>query len=114
MKKIFIIMIISIFTIGTATFAYTKENNKLNNFSFERGIKYQDNITNNDAYNKMIDLMENRDYDTMMDFMNNITDEQYREMIDMMKNRGYEGMSKMMDSIDRQEMVNMHNYMMGR
>lgn len=88
-------------------------------------MMYQNNI-NNDIYNTMINLMkdngfeeaaksmENRDFDSMNNFMDNITDEQYNKMINVIKNNGYEGMAKMMGSVSRQEMINIYNSMMGR
>ncbi|MEA5009913.1 hypothetical protein [Clostridium tyrobutyricum] len=124
-KKVLVIMTTAILTIGAVTAVYAKENTTPNNFGFERGMMYQNNI-NNDTYNKMTNLMrnngfeeaakamENRDFDSMNNFMNNITDDQYNQMTEIMKNNGYEGMAKMMDSVSRDEMVNIHNSMMGR
>lgn len=125
-KKILVIMITAILAVGVMTVAYAKGNNNINNVGFGRGMMYQNNINNNDVYNKMIDLMkengfkegakamENRDYKAMSNFMNNITDEQYNKMINIMKSNGYDGMAKMMGSVNRQEMVKIHNSMMGR
>ncbi|KLE14370.1 MULTISPECIES: hypothetical protein [Clostridium] len=125
-KKVLVIMTTAILTIGAVTAVYAKENNTQNNFGFGRGMMYQNNINSNGTYNQMIDLMknngfedaakamENRDFDSMNNFMNNITDEQYNQMTDIMKNNGYEGMAKMMGSVSRQEMVDIHNSMMGR
>lgn len=125
-KKVLVIMTTAILTIGAVTAVYAKENNTPNNFGFGRGMMYQNNINSNGNYNQMIDLMknngfedaakamENRDFDSMNNFMNNITDEQYNQMTDIMKNNGYEGMAKMMGSVSRQEMVDIHNSMMGR
>lgn len=125
-KKVLVIMTTAILTIGAVTAVYAKENNTANNFGFGGGMMYQNNINSNGTYNQMIDLMknngfedaaksmENRDFDSMNNFMNNITDEQYNQMTDIMKNNGYEGMAKMMGSVSRQEMVDIHNSMMGR
>ncbi|UZQ48931.1 hypothetical protein [Clostridium kluyveri] len=125
-KKVLVIMTTAILTIGAVTAVYAKENNTQNNFGFGRGMMYQNNINSSGTYNQMIDLMknngfedaakamENRDFDSMNNFMNNITDEQYNQMTDIMKNNGYEGMAKMMGSVNRQEMVDIHNSMMGR
>ncbi|MCM0647278.1 hypothetical protein NBE98_02675 [Clostridium swellfunianum] len=124
-KKVLVIVTTAILTIGAVTAVYAKENNNPNNLGFGRGTMYQDNI-NNDTYKQMTNLMrkndfedaakamENRDFNSMNNFMNNITDDQYNQMIDIMKNNGYEGMAKMMGSVSRQEMVNIHNSMMGR
>lgn len=125
-KNALVIIATVVLTIGAVSAVYAKGNNNSNNFAVGRGMMYQNNINNNGSYNKMINLMknngfeagakamENRDYNAMSDFMNNITDEQYKQMTDIMKNNGYEGMSKMMGSVSRQEMVNIHNSMMGR
>lgn len=125
-KKVLVIITTAILTIGAVTAVYAKENNTSNNFGFGGGMMYQNNINSNGTYNQMIDLMksngfedaakamENRDFDSMNNFMNNITDEQYNQMTDIMKNNGYEGMAKMMGSVSRQEMVDIHNSMMGR
>ena len=119
-------MTTAILTIGAVTAVYAKESNNSNNFGFGRGMMYQNNINNNDTFNKMIDLMknngfeagakamENRDFNSMSNFMNNIADDQYSQMTNVMKNNGYVGMAKMMGSVGRQEMVNIHNSMMGR
>lgn len=124
-KKILIIVTTAILTIGAVTAVYAKENTTQNKFGFGRGMMYQNNI-NNDAYNQMTNLMrkngfedaaiamENKDFNSMNNFMNNITDEQYNQMLDIMKNNGYEGMAKMMGSVSRKQMINMHNSMMGR
>ncbi len=58
--------------------------------------------------------MENKDFNAMNDFMKNLTDEQYNKMIDIMQNNGYGSMAKMMQSVSKDEMINMHNSMMGR
>ncbi len=125
-KKVLVIMTTAILTIGAVTAVYAKENNTSNKFGFSGGMMYQNNINSNGIYKQMIDLMknngfedaakamENRDFDSMNNFMNNITDEQYNQMTDIMKNNGYEGMAKMMGSVSRQEMVDIHNSMMGR
>lgn len=46
--------------------------------------------------------------------MNNLTDEQYKQMIEMMNKNGYTGMADMMGSISGENMLDMHNSMMGR
>lgn len=125
-KKIIVIMTSVILTIGAVTAVYAKENNNSNGLGFGKGMMYQNNINNNDNYNKMIDLMknngfeagakamENRDYNAMTNYMNNITDEQYNQMKNVMKNNGYEGMAQNMSSLGRQGMVNAHYSMMRR
>jgi hypothetical protein len=124
-KKVLVILTTAILTVGAVTAVYAQENTTENNFGFGRGMMYQNNI-NNDTYTKMINLMrnngfeeaakamENRDFASMNNFMNNITDEQYNQMTDIMKNNGYEGMANMMNSGSGEEMVDIHNSMMGR
>ncbi len=125
-KRVLVIITTAVLTIGIVTAVYAKENNNSNNFGFGRAMMYQNNINNNDTYNKMIDLMrsngfqagakamEDRDFNAMSNFMNNITDEQYNQMTNIMRNNGYESMTNMMGSVSRQQMVNIHNSMMGR
>ncbi len=124
-KKILILMTTAILTIGTVTAVYAKGNSTPNGFGFGGGMMSQSNV-NNGTYNKMVELMkkngfekaaeamENRDFESMNSFMNNITDEQYNQMTSIMKSNGYESMAKMMGSVSRQEMVDMHNSMMGK
>lgn len=126
-KKLLVIVITAILTIGTVIGVYAKEETSSpNKLSFEETMMNQNDTNNNDTYNKMVDLMRNngfetaakamesRDFDSMNNFMKNITDDQYNKMIDIMKESGYKDMAKMMSSVNRQKMVNMHNSMMGR
>lgn len=121
-KTIMVLIAIAILTIGATTAVYAADTNIQSNFSCGRaGMMYQ----NSGAYNSMIDMMrengfesaakamENRDYAAMNDFMNNLTDEQYNQMIEIMKSNGYTGMADMMGSISREDMLEMHNSMMG-
>lgn len=124
-KRVLILMATAVLTLGVVTAAYAKDNitsNKLNN---RASMMFQDDVNGN-SYSNMVDLMrnngfetaaeamENRDYDAMTSFMNNMTDEQYNEMIEIMKSNGYEGMGRMMESVDKEVMINMHNSMMGK
>lgn len=125
-KKVLVIITAAVLAIGAVTAVYAKENSTANNFQSGRNMMHQNNISNNGTYNKMIDLMrsngfeaaakamENRDFNSMNSFMNNLTDDQYNEMINIIKNNGYEGMAKVMGSASREQMVNRHNLMMGR
>lgn len=125
-KRVLAIITTAVLTIGVVTAVYAKENNNSNNFGLGRGMMYQNNINNNDTYNKMIDLMrsngleagakamEARDFNAMSSFMNNITDEQYNQMTNIMRKNGYESMANMMRSVSRKQMVDIHNSMMGR
>jgi 5,10-methenyltetrahydromethanopterin hydrogenase len=71
------------------------------------------NIMKQNGFGNMAEVMEERDYKAMDDFMNNMTDEDYNNMIEIMKGNGYEGMAKMMESIDKDAMIQMHNSMGG-
>lgn len=125
-KKVLIIMATAILTIGAVTVAYAKENNNFNNSNFKGTMMYQNNISNNDNFNKMTELMKNngfeeaakamgnRDYNSMNNFMRNMTDEQYNQMTQIMKDNGYDTMAKMMSSVNREQMVSIHSSMMGR
>lgn len=80
----------------------------------------------NDNYNKMIQIMkengfmdeanamENRDFNTMSKLMANISDEDYKKMIDIMQNNGYGPMANMMKSASREDMIKLHQSMMGK
>ncbi|MCB2294717.1 hypothetical protein LGK95_14540 [Clostridium algoriphilum] len=76
-----------------------------------------------DSYNDMIKLIgfsdeakaiENRDFDSMNDIMNNISDDDYKKMIDIIEENGYGSMANMMESIGREDMIGFHGSMMGR
>ncbi|GAA0730159.1 hypothetical protein GCM10008905_31110 [Clostridium malenominatum] len=124
-KKVLVIVATAILTIGAVTAVYAKENNNSNKFAFRGSMMSQNNINKNNTYNSMIDLMkdngfedqakamENRDFDSMNNFMNNMTDEQYKQMIDIMKKNGYGNMANMMEGIGREGMIEMHNSMGG-
>lgn len=121
-KTIMVLITIAILTIGTASAVYAADTNTPNNFGCGSQMMYQ----NYGNYNSMIDIMrengfeaaakamENRDFAAMNDFMNNLTDEQYKQMTEMMNKNGYSGMAGMMRSISREDMLDMHNSMMGR
>ncbi|MBC2582046.1 hypothetical protein [Clostridium sp. DJ247] len=120
-KKVMVLMTTAILAIGGISVAYAQGKDNMNS-NKEAQVSYQ--TTSN--YNNMIDLMkengfsdaakamENRDFDAMNKFMNNLTDEDYNKMIDIMKNKGYASMAKMMESVSREDMINMHQTMMGR
>lgn len=124
MKRKIIIITIVILTIGAVTAVYAKGNNNLRNNS-TTGVKMNQNNLNNTSYDKMIDIMrsngfetaanamENRDFNSMRNFMNNLTDDQYNQMKTIMQDNGYGYMAKRMSSVNRQQMVNIHNTMMG-
>ena len=65
------------------------------------------------GFKDMAKALENKDYEAMDEFMNNLTDEDYQKMIDIMRQNGYDSMANMMDSIDRESMIKMHNAMGG-
>lgn len=118
-KKMLAVITAAILVIGLSTIGYAKTSSTTQKAGFGRGI-------NNTTYNNMIDLMkkngfgdmakamQNRDWSAMSTFMNNLTDDQYNQMIDIMNKNGYGYMGKMMGSISRQDMLNLHNSMMGR
>jgi hypothetical protein len=124
-KKILVIMTAAILVIGVTTIVYAKSNNRLSSNRYKGTMMSQRNI-NSKAYNNMIDLMkkngfeagaaamESGDINAMSNFMNSITDDQYKQMINIMNKNGYEYMARMMGSFTRQDMINMHNSMMGR
>jgi len=58
--------------------------------------------------------MENRDYGSMNNLMNNISDTDYKKMIDIMDENGYGSMANMMKSISKEDMTGFRGSMMGR
>lgn len=86
----------------------------------------QTSITNNGSYSKydMIEAMknnglayiaddlENGNYKSMDDFMNNLTEEDYQKMIDLIRETNPQ-MAEMMEGIGREQMIEMHNAMGG-
>jgi phosphoglycerol transferase MdoB-like AlkP superfamily enzyme len=126
MKKKFLVLLLgSMLTLGVVTVAYAQDtiSSNVSNYRMSMMSQYS---TKNDTYNNMINIMRNngfedaanamgnKDFNAMNDFMNNLTDEQYNKMIDIMQNNGYGSMAKMMQSVSKDEMINMHNSMMGR
>lgn len=108
-------------TLGFTTYSYAKAED---NGSLDAGIPTKSQGTNS-SYNSMIDLMknngfedmakamENRDYNSMNNFMNNISEKDYESMINIMKDNGYAGMANAMKSIGKYNMIKMHNSMGG-
>lgn len=126
MKKKFLgVLSGAILTLGVVTAAYAQDSISSNVSDYKTSMMSQNGINNNN-YNNMLDLMrsngfedaanamENRDFNSMNDFMDNLTDDQYNKMIDIMQNNGYGPMAKMMQSVSKDEMISMHNSMMGR
>ena len=80
----------------------------------------------NSSYNDMIKIMkdngfsdeakamENGDFDSMSNLMNNISDADYKKMTDIMSTNGYGSMANMMKSISKEDMAGFHGSMMGR
>ena len=83
-------------------------------------------IQSNDSFNNMIKIMKdnglndeanamaNRDFAAMNKIMTNLSDADYKKMIDIMQKNGYGPMSNMMQSVSREDMINIHQGMMGR
>jgi len=72
------------------------------------------NIMKDNGFIDMAKAMENRDYNTMNKFMTSISDEDYEKMIAIMEENGYGYMANMMQSVSREDMVGLHQSMMGR
>lgn len=145
-KKIMILVLTAILTVGGASFAYAASNNGAVSNSFNRPMMsaQNDNLESsadyrgtmmertgseeqsNDSYNKMIEkmknngltdeaaAMENGDFNTMQNLMSNMSTEDYKKMIDVMRNNGYESMANKMESVGKDNMVKIHQNMMGR
>lgn len=83
-------------------------------------------VQSNSSYKDMIKIMkdngfsdeaiamENRDFDSMNNLMNNISDADYKKMIDIMGENGYGAMANMMKSISKEDMTGFRGSMMGR
>ena len=106
------------------------QNNNNNNksYNFRSSMMGDQNAgdQSNSSYNDMIKIMkdngfsdeaiamENRDFDSMSNLMNNISDSDYKKMIDIMGENGYGAMANMMKSISKEDMTGFHGSMMGR
>ena len=122
-KKIVLIITIAILTFSAMVAVYAIDSNDPISIGFKSSTP---STSDSKAFKSMIDLMrsngfeeaakamENRNYDAMNEFMEDITDDQYKKMIDVMRDNGYESMANMMSSFSREEMINMHNSMMNR
>lgn len=62
----------------------------------------------NNGYSDIKDDLENGDYKSMNNFINNITEEDYQKMINLMRETN-PGMAEMMEGIGREQMIKMHN-----
>lgn len=127
-NKIIVLVMSGVVVIGSIFAVYAKGKNNINpnNYSTPvlntQSIKSQsdDNYNNmikimkNDGFNEAAKDMENRDYGAMNKFMSNLNDEDYKKMIDIMQKNGYGSTAKMMESVSRDDMVEMHQSMMGR
>lgn len=106
-KRFLIIMIIGVLTIGAVTFVYAGEKDNVNKSNYNKMI----DIMKQNGFSDAAQAMEDRDFDSMDDFMNNMTEEDYNRMINIMRNNGYKDMANMMESIGREGMIQMHNSM---
>lgn len=80
------------------------------NASFNSMIK----IMKDNGFIDKAKAMENRDFDSMNNLMNNINDADYNKMIDIMRQNGYGSMANMMESVNTEDMAGFHKSMMGR
>lgn len=127
--------IISIGTIGSVAFANTLTDSVVkDNQQIENNIKTVDgkneklktNSCHGTSENKsknMIKIMKDngfedaarhmqtRDYDAMIDYMENLTEEDYDKMIKIMNENDYEHMGQMMKTTGRKGMIKMHKAM---
>jgi hypothetical protein len=127
-KKVMILIIASILTVGGISVAYAAGRNDTSFNNINRPLMSTQNrgIQSNDRFNNMIKIMKdnglsdeanalaNRDFGAMNKIMTNLSDADYKKMIDIMQNNGYGYMANMMQSVSRADMTNIHNSMMGR
>ena len=92
-----------------ATMMGTQNGGFQSNDSFNNMIK----IMRDNGFNDQANAMENRDFDAMNKFMTNINDDDYKKMIDIMQNNGYGSMANMMSTVSREDMIKVHQSMMG-
>ena len=119
-KTLILVLAIAILTIGAVSAVYANDTRQYGRFGgpmMNQGnsevFNEMTDVMRNSGFQSAAEAMENRDFNAMNDFMNNITDYQYEQMIEIMRDSGYQGMASMMESVDREVMVDMHNSMMG-
>lgn len=126
-KKIIVLALAGIITISGVSLAYAENRNDigLNNYNGKMMRMMGSGVQSSDDINKMIDIMNengftdeanamrNGDINTMKKLMTNISEKDYEKMIDIMQNNGYGSMAKMMQSIGKENMVKVHQSMMG-
>ncbi|SCY22047.1 hypothetical protein [Alkaliphilus peptidifermentans] len=113
-----------------AGYAFAEETNFVRPMNATRGYLAQEGITERNfsnhcgnsedmiqamrenGFEDMIIWMEEGDFKSMDEFMNNLSDEDYEKMIDLMRENGYGNKARMMESVGREGMTNMHNSMM--
>jgi alpha-acetolactate decarboxylase len=121
-KRLMILMATAVLAIGGISVVYAQGRNDINSNKSNEKVSYKytsnfndmEEIMRENGFSDAAKSMENKDFDSMNKFMNNLTDEDYKKMTDIMKNNGYAPMAKMMESTSRQDMINMHRSMMGR
>ncbi|SDK09297.1 hypothetical protein [Natronincola ferrireducens] len=112
-------------------YAFAEETNFVRHMNARRGYLAQEGTTkrsfsnhcrNNEdmiqtmrenGFEDMAIWMEEGDFRSMDEFMNNLSEEDYQKMIDLMRENGYGNKARMMESVGREGMINMHNSMMG-
>lgn len=106
----------------------SQNNDNKSSYNYSRSMMGDQNegIQSNGSYKDMIKIMkdngfndeaiamENRDFGSMNNLMNIISDADYKRMIDIMGENGYRSMANMMKSISREDMIELHGSMMGR
>ncbi|WML34035.1 hypothetical protein [Clostridium sp. OS1-26] len=121
-KRLIILMATAVLAIGGISVVYAQGRDDISSNKANENLNYQNTsnfsnmtkIMRENGFSDAAKAMENKDFDSMNNFMNNLTDEDYKNMTDIMRNNGYAPMANMMKSVSRQDMVNMHRSMMGR
>ncbi|MFC0906379.1 hypothetical protein ACFHWD_17025 [Clostridium sp. MT-14] len=127
-NKIIVLVISSLAVIGSISAVYAKQKSNIDSNNANMSLVNTQAVKSqsDDNYNNMIKIMkdngfneaakdmENRDYNAMNKFVNNLSDGDYKKMIDMMQKNGYGSMAGMMASINKDDMIEMHQNMMGR
>lgn len=129
MKRTNVILVVAtvlvVSLVGGFTFAQTN-NNVSGNMMLQQRSNINDSQGNHCGNSEeMIQVMKDNgfaetaafieigDYEGMNEWMKNLTDEEYNKMLEVMKDNDYGNMVNMMESMGKEDMLKMHNSMMG-
>ncbi len=119
-KKGITFVIAGFLAIGAIT-GFSYANTKNETLKEDKTVKIETKLEEKEMIKRMKEngfkdlakALEKKDYETMDEFMNNITEEDYQKMTEIMRASGYDSMANMMESVGREDMIQMHNAMGG-